>query len=255
MRRFAVLVVLWGLVLVAPAHAVTRHRCGGAVCGTLKRPLGNGRTIEIAYRWYKGSGGPPIVAVEGGPGYPSTGSRVEYRGTFGPLGRDLLLVDNRGTGDSGLINCPGVQRFAGRTSGPAFAARAAGCARQIDRKFGRGAHALFATAYAVDDLAAVIRALGFPRVDLYGDSYGSWFVQDFAARHPELLHSLILDSTYPRHGLDPWYASSAATMRSALEIVSPGSVARLGALLARGGARRLSDLVQDAGSDPVIYRE
>ena len=49
----------------------------------------------------------PIVAVEGGPGYPSTGSKAEYRGIFGPLlrNRDLLMVDNRGTGRSALIDC------------------------------------------------------------------------------------------------------------------------------------------------------
>ena len=32
--------------------------------------------------------------------------------------------------------------------------------------------------------AAVIRALGYDEIDLYGDSYGTYFVQDFAARHP-----------------------------------------------------------------------
>src|SRR4051794_31264310 len=104
MRRLAVLVVL-AAAFAAPAQAVTLHPCGGAVCGTVKRPLGNGRTLPVAFRWYRAAhaGGPPIVAVEGGPGYPSTGSRVEYLGTFGPLlkTRDLLLVDNRGTGASG----------------------------------------------------------------------------------------------------------------------------------------------------------
>src|SRR3954467_12024470 len=167
MRRFAVLAVLLG-VFAAPAHGAALHRCGGAVCGTLKRPLGNGRSIDVAFRWYRAAhaGGPPIVAVEGGPGYPSTGSRVEYLGTFGPLlkTRDLLLVDNRGTGASGAIDCPRVQSFAGRTSGPAFARRAARWGRTIEARFGRGAAGLFATAYAVDDLAAVIRALGMRTV-------------------------------------------------------------------------------------------
>ena len=62
--------------------------------------------------------GPPLVAVEGGPGYPSIGSRVEYTGIYGPLlkRRNLLLVDNRGTGGSALIDCPAVQKFAGVTS-------------------------------------------------------------------------------------------------------------------------------------------
>ena len=204
-RRIVLATILAGGLFVPPAQAVDVHRCGGAVCGTIKRPLGNGRTIPIAFRWYRAPKPtlPPIVAVEGGPGYPSTGSRYEYRGIFGPLlkHRDLLLVDNRGTGDSGLIDCPGVQGFAGRTSGPAFARRARNCARTIDRRFGRGASGRFATAYAVDDLAAVIRALKLPKVDLYGDSYGSWFAQDFAARHPRAaaLADPRLDLSTPRH--------------------------------------------------------
>ncbi|MBE2317898.1 alpha/beta hydrolase [Solirubrobacter sp. CPCC 204708] len=272
------------LILAAPAQGAVKLRpCGGAQCGELRRPLDperpRGRTIDIAFRLYRASGRasePPIVAVEGGPGYPSTGTRVEFRAIFGPLlrTRDLLLVDNRGTGASALIDCRSVQSFAGRTSGPAFARRAARCAREIRRR--HGDPSLFATAYAVDDLAAVIRTLGYRKVDLYGDSYGTYFVQDFAARHAGLLRSVTLDSAYPRRGTDPWYASSAATMRSALETVSPGAVGRLGALLARvraapirGGTddsdgapldvtvdpRALSDLVQDAANDPLIYRE
>jgi pimeloyl-ACP methyl ester carboxylesterase len=57
---------------------------------------------------------------------------------------------------------------------------------------------LFATAYAVRDLAAVIRALRLGRVDLYGDSYGTFFVQSLISRHQDLLHSVVLDSAYPR---------------------------------------------------------
>ena len=182
MCRFVALVaVLAAGWLVAPASAAVQlRRCGGAECGMLTRPLDpqrpDGRKIDIAFRLYRAEGkasGPPIVAVEGGPGYPSTGTRAEYRAIFGPLlkTRDLLLVDNRGTGGSALIDCRSVQSFAGRTSGPAFARRAARCAAEIKRR--HGDPSLFATAYAADDLAAVIKALGYKRVDLYGDSYGT----------------------------------------------------------------------------------
>ncbi len=103
-----------------------------------------GRQIPIALRWRpatKGvSAGRPLVAVEGGPGYPSIGSRVEYTGIYGPLlnTRSLLLVDNRGTGGSALIDCPSVQKFTGNTATDAFRARVADCAKQIDGQFGAG---------------------------------------------------------------------------------------------------------------------
>src|SRR4051812_26386162 len=284
MARLAIaaLLVFAGLCGGGDAAARKLGACGGAWCGSIERPLGNGGTIDIAFRWYEPAhrgDGPPLVAVEGGPGYPSTGSRWEYRGIFGPLvaSRGLLLVDQRGTGGSALIDCKAVQGFAGRTSGRAFARRVARCASEIDARYGRDAHSFFATAYAADDLAAVLRALRLGKVDLYGDSYGTFFVQEFMARHPSLLSSVVLDSAYPRRGLDPWYASSGAAARVALETVSPGSVLRLGALLARVRAapvvgpardadtsiaprvrvdpRVLADMVQDAGSDPVTLRE
>jgi pimeloyl-ACP methyl ester carboxylesterase len=264
----ATLVAAAVLALAAPAHAKPRlHRCGGAVCGKLMRPLDpatpKGRKIAIGFKLYRVARpkGPTIVAVEGGPGYPSIGSQVEYRGIYAPLlrERNLLLVDNRGTGSSALIDCENLQRFSGRTSGPAFAKRVGACAKRIDRRFGPHASDLFATAYAVDDLAAVIRALGFGKVDMYGDSYGTFFVQHFMSRHPEALHSVVLDSAYSPRDLDPWYASSGEAARNALEIVSPGSVSRLTQLLAALppgiGAREVADMVQDSASDPVILRE
>jgi pimeloyl-ACP methyl ester carboxylesterase len=294
-RRIAALVaiVAGGLASAPAAHAATLRvgslelrSCGGAWCGTLARPLDparpHGRRIGIFFRWSGAqvrSRGPALVAVEGGPGYPSTGSMVEYRGIYGALlkERGLLLVDQRGTGRSGLIDCPRVQSFTGRTSGRAFARLAGRCARTIDAHFGPHASGLFATAYAADDLAAIVRALRLGRIDLYGDSYGTFFSQEYMARHPRTLHSVVLDSAYPRRDLDPWYASSGAAARQALEAVSPGAVARLAELLARvrshalAGSTRdadtsplkrvrvdpraLADLVQDSGSDPVILRE
>jgi pimeloyl-ACP methyl ester carboxylesterase len=256
------------LALAAPAQAKPRlHRCGGAVCGSVPRPLDpakpHGRKLAIGFKLYRVAHpkGPAIVAVEGGPGYPSIGSQVEYRGIYAPLlrERNLLLVDNRGTGQSGLIDCENLQAFEGRTSGPAFAKRVGACAKQIDEKFGPHATDLFATAYAADDLAAVIRAVGFGKVDMYGDSYGTFFVQHFMARHPDMLHSVVLDSAYSPRDLDPWYASSGTAARNALEIVSPGSVERLTRLLTALptgiSVREVADMVQDSASDPVILRE
>jgi pimeloyl-ACP methyl ester carboxylesterase len=297
------------LLFVAPADATTPrfhlgtqtlHHCKGDLtgwCGSISRALDpakpHGRRVRIAFRWLpasgRDSGQPALVAVEGGPGYPSIGSTVEYEGTYGPLlrTRNLLLVDNRGTGRSALINCPGLQGYTGSSSAPGFPAKVAACARRITRRYGRGATDLFATAYATADLSAVMHALRLGRVDLYGDSYGTWFVQSFMSRYARQLHSVILDSAYPVRGLDPWYASSGEVARSAMDAVcardlgcagaAPGSAtARLEQLVrrvrdhpitgpTRGAAgtklnesvdvRALVDMVQDAASDPVIYRE
>jgi hypothetical protein len=90
-----------------------------AYCGTLDRPLDPigavpGR-IAIHFEYYPHSepGKPAgtLVATEGGPGYPATESRDSYLALFKPLRRqhDLLLMDNRGTGQSGAIDCRELQ--------------------------------------------------------------------------------------------------------------------------------------------------
>src|SRR4051812_6471919 len=127
--------------------ALTLERCGGGQhgwCGSVRRRLDparpRGPKIDIAFHWLPAShpvGKIPIVAVEGGPGYPSTGSLYEYHGIFSPLlrGRGMLLVDNRGTGGSALIDCPNVQKYTGPSYGQQFAGRVASCAKRIERRW------------------------------------------------------------------------------------------------------------------------
>jgi pimeloyl-ACP methyl ester carboxylesterase len=310
-----------GLVLATaqPANAaattlrvgsLTLHRCGPrrgsdhgpGWCTKVPRPLDpglpDGPQIGIQTQWVPASDGHAvgtIVAVEGGPGYPSTGSYDEYAGTFAPLLKthNLVLVDNRGTGGSGILICPRLQRYTGRTSGPGFAKLVGACGDSLNHRFklsdGRWLHAsdLYGTAYAVADLAAILHQLRTGPVTIYGDSYGSWFTQAFIARHPAMVRAVILDSTYYLRGLSPWYASSGIEARRAMLRVCERSVAcdrhdgaaavhRFAQLLAQvrnapisgttrlaGGKRvhetitprLLADLVQDSGSDPVILRD
>lgn len=157
-----------------------------------------------------------IVAVEGGPGYPTTGSRASYLSLFRPLlnQRNLLLVDNRGTGRSGAINCLPLQ-----IKYPFSQSDVARCGEQLGNRSD-----LYGSGLAADDLAAILQALETGPVDLYGDSYGTYFSQAFAARHPNQLRSVTLDGAYAVLGLSPWYPANAATMRSSFDIVCRRSV-------------------------------
>ena len=94
----------------------------------------------------------------------------------------MLLVDLRGTGLSGALDCPALRKTVAD-----YVRRAGRCARQIGPR-----RDLYGTHAAANDVAAVLDALRVPRVDLYGDSYGSYFGQVFAARHGDRLRSLVL---------------------------------------------------------------
>jgi pimeloyl-ACP methyl ester carboxylesterase len=141
----------------------------------------------------------PLLAVEGGPGYPSIGSASDYVALFGPLlrNRRLILVDQRGTGRSEALDCPDLQE--GRA--PQWIAIAE-CARRLGPRFES-----YRTAASADDLDDVRRALGIERIAMYGDSYGTYLAQSYAFRHPDTLRALVLDSAYPVRGESGWYPS------------------------------------------------
>ncbi|HEX3847703.1 MAG TPA: alpha/beta fold hydrolase [Steroidobacteraceae bacterium] len=196
-------------------------RCRNVVayCGDLDRPLdptgaAPGK-ISIHFEVYPHSAPGPaagnLVATEGGPGYPATLSRDAYLALFEPLRRtrDVLIMDNRGTGRSGAIDCPILQTAQTWTIG-----LIAECGASLGT-----AAALYGTAFAADDLAAVLERLGMRNIDLYGDSYGTYFEQVFAARHPGLLRSIVLDGAYPLDGPDyAWYPSYAGAMRAKFDL-------------------------------------
>jgi pimeloyl-ACP methyl ester carboxylesterase len=199
--------------------SLTLHRCHvmrGAYCGTLQRrwdPTGSrSATIGVGFAFVpaRNQASPvlgTVVPHEGGPGYSSTDSLSYYAPMYGPLlrHRNLLVMDQRGTGLSEPVDCPTLQNL----TGP-YATAAGECGKLL------GAPAdEYGSALGADDLAAIIRKLGVGPVDLYGDSYGTFFAQVFAGRHPALLRSLLLDSAYPTYGETAWYPTQTPAMQNA----------------------------------------
>jgi pimeloyl-ACP methyl ester carboxylesterase len=199
---------------------LTLHRCrSDAWCGVLPRPLDPagviGGTVPVYFEYYPHTAAAPatgtLVAAEGGPGYATTGSRDDYLALFGALraGYDVLLMDYRGTGGSGALNCTEAERAPQLTESNIGA-----CGRSLGR-----AAAFYRTALAADDLAALLDALAIDRIGLYGDSYGTYFAQVFALRHPQQLRSLVLDGAYPLSGPDyAWYPNIAPAMRRKFDV-------------------------------------
>ncbi len=219
-------------------------------CGQLKRPLDpTGAikgTITIGFEYYprfdqstpaRGT----LLPQEGGPGYSTTGTRDAYLNIFGALRehRDVLMIDRRGTGTSGAIDCREIQ-----TGDPSDAAGLEACADQL------GAKAyLYGTHLAVDDIAAVLDALQIEQVDFYGDSYGTFVGQTFAAWHPQRLRSLILDSAYPVRPSDIWFPTDWTTGRDGLDLVcdrSPSCRALRGT-----ATNRIERLLRELRNKPI----
>ncbi len=107
---------------------------------------------------------------------------------------------------------------------------------------------LYTSAAAARDLAAVLDSIGVDEIDLYGDSYGSFFSQTFAVRYPAVVRTLVLDGTYPISDLDPLYRTSATRLRENLALIcarsagtcptSPGQMLRLVDACSTGFGRR-----------------
>ncbi len=192
----------------------------GALCGTLARPWDPTGdvpgTISVGFAFVPATDTSvpalgTVVPHEGGPGYATTASGWSYSDMYGALltRRNLLLVDQRGTGLSEPVDCPELQALTTR-----YATAAARCARRL------GSHAhLYGSALSADDLSAVITALDLGPVDVYGDSYGTFFTQVFASRHPAQVRSLVLDSAYPTYGETAWYPTQDTAMRSSFDKV------------------------------------
>lgn len=146
---------------------------------------------------------PAVVGIEGGPGYGAVGSGQAYADMLGPLlkNRALLVVDQRGTGGSSPVDCT-VEKSV------------AACAKSLGDRFD-----LFGTELVAQDLSALITALDLGKVDVYGDSYGTFVAQVFASHHPGLVRSLVLDGAYPVTGETAWYPTQGPAMRNAFEIV------------------------------------
>ncbi|MHB1930878.1 MAG: alpha/beta fold hydrolase, partial [Acidimicrobiales bacterium] len=198
------------------------HPSGRALCGQLTVPWywgvpndgGGTFTVRFAVFPHTDQAAPalePIVAMQGGPGYGSIPSAPTYLFMLGNLHarHDLIVMDQRGTGGSDPISCPGLQSYDGLSHPRDYAAVTAACAKKLGPK----ANA-YGSAAVGDDLAAILARLHVRKLDVYGDSYGSYAAQVFAFQHPSLVRTLVLDGTFSQrfNPLEP--EASVALRRS-----------------------------------------
>ena len=137
----------------------------------------------------------PFVPIAGGPGQASSEFYAGFASAFESIrrDRDILLVDQRGTGRSTPLACDlEEEMISGEVSIEESVTAARRCLDALpeDPRF-------FTTSVAVEDLEAVREALGFPALNVYGISYGTRVAQHYLRRFPEATRSVILDGVVP----------------------------------------------------------
>src|SRR3954451_5187352 len=285
--RLVLLGALAAALLPGSAHAV---RCpqgptGEFTCTRVTVPLDRtGGTPGSVHLFVERSVGPEapgtgaLFALAGGPGQAATPFAEDFGGSLGPLlrDRDLIVFDERGTGLSGPLGCR--DNRIGNSVAPL--AVVAGCAQRLGARRG-----FYTTRDSADEIEAVRQSIGVDKIELYGVSYGTYTALTYARRYPQHVEALILDSTVPPDGTDPFdrarYGAVPQMLRdtcagTACRNVTPDPVADLDRLVpqlvqaprlavafdSRGGpqlvrltADRLHDMIFSADLDPLLAAE
>ena len=236
-RRFLPLLLVAAAFLVATAQAragivLTPCRTGGVQCGTVNVPLdrsgGTPGTVALHVEVLpaQGTARGVMFLIAGGPGQGSAGSFDLSPGFNRELmqfmfpGYTLVAFDNRGTGQSGLIDCPALQKTV--TGSVDVEARlAADCANIIGP-----ARIFYSTRDHADDMEAVRAALGVDKIGLYGVSYGTKLALAYALGYPAHVERLILDSVVPVQFPDPFDRNVLQEMPDTLRNFCAGSICR-----------------------------
>lgn len=137
----------------------------------------------------------PLVPIAGGPGQSTVAFYAGTATAFEAVrrNRDIVLLDQRGTGQSAPMTCEiDEEIIEGRFDREQTIAQTEAClgALPYDPRY-------FTTSVAVQDLEALRIALGYPRLNLYGISYGTRVAQHYLRRYPESSRTVILDGIVP----------------------------------------------------------
>lgn len=137
---------------------------------------------------------PPLYDFPGGPGIAET-SGVDFWLTDGAIhhrDRDVVLIDQRGTGGSHVLNC------ALPFSDPFHEMFPHDAVRSCRKELGAIADlAQYSTDTAVRDVEAVRAAFGHDTIDISGLSYGTRYAMAYAQAYPQRVRAMALIGTVP----------------------------------------------------------
>ena len=177
-----------------------------AYCGTYRvfedRESRQGRTIDLAIVVLPALGNEPhsdpLFFLAGGPGQGAARMARGLRGMFQRVqaDRDIVLVDQRGTGESNPLECKTEDQSlaALNESLESAMARLKQCLGELSA---RADLRHYTTPVAMDDLDEVRQYLGYDTINIYGGSYGTRAALVYLRQHEATVRSVILDGVAP----------------------------------------------------------
>ncbi len=166
------------------------------------RATRTGRKIKLKIVVFPATGtdrlSDPFVYIPGGPGSSATEDALYVARSFGRIRekRDLLFVDQRGTGGSNPLDCElfnpaDLQSYLGYFFPLEDVKK---CREQLEKKADL---TLYTTSIAVDDLEEVRQALGYDKLNLMGASYGTRAAMAYLRQHPQSVRTVTLFGVSP----------------------------------------------------------
>ena len=198
------------------AQALTDCRVAGlpnsVKCGVVQRALDpahpDAATIAVHYvvvpAMARRKLPDPVFLLAGGPGQSAIDIAPQVMALFGRLNnrRDIVFVDQRGTGRSAPLACPETEREtlaeqADTERQIALLMRCKAGLLQRPALATPGALGFFTTSLAMQDLDAVRAQIGAERVNLVGVSYGTRAALEYLRLFPHAVRRSVLDSVAP----------------------------------------------------------
>ena len=171
-----------------------------AQCGTYRvyenRSANSGRQIDLKIAVLPATtdqvAPDPLFYFAGGPGGAATDVAPLLKNEFRELNktRDIVLIDQRGTGGSNLLRCAPPDKSFEVTDAEAFSAYAKSCLNGLDAD-----PRWYTTRAYVDDVNEVREALGYAKINISGGSYGGTVVQVYLLQHPATVRTAIINNS------------------------------------------------------------
>ncbi|MFG6414490.1 alpha/beta fold hydrolase [Roseateles sp. DC23W] len=180
-------------------------------CGSLQRPLDparpDGAQVDIHFlvvpAMARNKQPDAVLMLAGGPGQSAinVASRVLPRLSRLANRRDIVFIDQRGTGKSAPLECPDDSKLpiTEQLDEAAQMARLDACRAGLEKlPYGQqGGLRFFTTTVAMQDMDAVREALGVPQWNLVGGSYGTRAALEYLRQFPTRVRRTIIDGVAP----------------------------------------------------------